>query len=136
VTSAIVNGAYFRRLVRPVEVTVEADGDAWSHRVYVAVGAGTVDDVGFRFRPFFRSLTEPGRIHAVGVACPAPQLVLELPRIWRARPTRHPDIHSVTVTRLVLRGDAPLSYMIDGDLHRGGREIRIGVGPEVRFLLP
>lgn len=136
VLSSFVNGAAFRRLVAPAEVKVEVDGSTWTPDRYVAVGAGTVDDIGFRFRPFFRSLQAPGRIHLLGIACPPFAFVLELPRIWLAKPTRHPDIHSTLTPGFTLRSAAPIDFMVDGDFHRGGRRVTVSAGPTVRFLLP
>lgn len=136
VLSSFVNGAAFRRLVAPAEVRVEVDGGTWAPERYVAVGAGTVDDIGFRFRPFFRAPSAPGRIHLLGIACPPFSFVLELPRIWLAKPTRHPDIHTALTPGFTLRSAGPIDFMVDGDFHRGGREVVVTAGPTVRFLLP
>jgi hypothetical protein len=100
------------------------------------VGAGTVDDIGFRFRPFFEALRQPGRIHALGIACPPLSFVFELPRIWLARPVAHPDIRSVTTTHLHMRSERPIAYMVDGDFCTGGAELDLRIGPPVELLLP
>ena len=135
VLSAFVNGAFFRRLTRPVDVRVEADGVPWNATRYPAIGAGTVEDVGFRFRPFFGALSHPGRIHALGFACPPLAVVFQLPRIRMAMPCRHPDIHSALVTTLHMRSDAPITFMIDGDFHAGAHELRVEAGPTLRFVV-
>ena len=40
------------------------------------------------------------------------------------------------VAELILRGEQPLDFMIDGDFHRGEREVRVRVGPRCSVFLP
>lgn len=134
--SAAVNGALIQRLTRPAEVEVEVDGQVWPARSFLTVGAGTVDDIGLGFRPFFESLRHPGRMHALGLACSPFTVVKQLPRIWLAKSTEAQDIYNATPERMVIRGERPQSYMIDGDFHNGGQSIEVSVGPAVKFVLP
>lgn len=134
--SALTGGPLFARLMRPVTLEVEVDGETWPAAPYLAVGAGTVDDIGLRFRPFHLAPRHPGHLHAVAFGCTPARIVAELPRIWLARPTASPDIRSVVTRRLVLRAEAPIPYMIDGDFHAGARELVVEAGPRVRVVLP
>lgn len=134
--SAVVNGALIRQLTRPAEVEVEVDGQLWSVRSFLTVGAGTVDDIGLGFRPFFQSVRHPGRMHVLGLACSAVTLVKELPRIWMAHPTQSPDILNAFPERMLLRSERPQAYMVDGDFHTAGQTLEVSVGPRVRFVLP
>lgn len=136
VASAAVGGALIRRLMRPIELEVEVDGEAWAPAAYLCVGAGTVDDIGLRFRPFYLAPTRPDHLHAVGFACSPMALIGELGNIWLARPTRAPGIRSAAATRMVLRGSGPIPYMIDGDFHTGQQTLTVEVGPRVRLLVP
>lgn len=135
ILSAFVNGPAIRRLMRPIHLDWEVDGRRSPRRDHLAIGAGTVDDVGFRFRPFFLAPTHPGRLHLLAIACTPLRFVWELPRIWTARPPTSPDIHSALPTAFVLRADRPIAYMIDGDFHSGGAELKVEVGPEVRMVV-
>ncbi len=136
VASAMVGGALIRRLMRPIELEVDIDGAAWAPAAYLCVAAGTVDDIGLRFRPFYLAPTHPERVHAVGFACSPMALIGELGNIWLARPTSAPGIRSALAGRMVLRGNAPIPYMIDGDFHTGMQTLTVEVGPRVRLLVP
>ena len=97
---------------------------------------GTVDDIGFGFRPFFEALRQPGRMHAIGFACSAMGRVLALPRIRLARPPDSPDIYSAVPERVVFTSAAPMPFMVDGDFHPAGMSITVSVGPRIRFVVP
>lgn len=136
ILSGFVNGAAIRRLMQPARCRVEADGVAWPYDEYLAVAAGTVDDIGFGFRAFFRSLANPGRMHALGIASSALSFILQLPRVWMARPLTSARVVDEVPLRLTLRGDVDLVYMIDGDFHRAGREVTVVAGRQVRLGTP
>lgn len=136
VASALVGGATIRRLVRPVRVAVTADGADWPYAAYLCVAAGTTEDVGFGFRPFFEATRRPGTLHALGLACTALQFVAQLPRIRAALPITAPNVVQVPARALSLRAEGPQVYMIDGDFHEAGPELRVDVGPELRFGVP
>jgi diacylglycerol kinase family enzyme len=134
--SAMVGGQLIQRLMRPIELEVELEGATWPTGSYLTVGAGTVDDIGLGFRPFFEAPRHPGHLHAVGFACSAMGVVRELGRIRLARPTQAPDIYSAVTTRLRMKASAPIPYMIDGDFHSGLPVVEVTVGPRVRLLVP
>ncbi len=136
VWSALTGGPLLARLMRPVELEIEADGDVWPRGSFLSVGAGTVDDIGLRFRPFHLAPVHPEHVHAVAFGCTPGELVKELGRIWLARPTQCPSIRSVVARRVVMRGNAPVPYMIDGDFHQGESTLTVEVGPRVRLLSP
>ncbi len=136
VLSAPFGGGMIRRLMRPIRLDVEVDGVRSERRDHLAIGAGTVDDIGFRFRPFFRAPGHPGHLHLLAIACTPLRLVAELPRIWTARPPRSPDIGAALTTGFVLRADRPINFMIDGDFHEGGTALVVSVGPTVRLVVP
>lgn len=136
VGSVLVRGPFARRLFQPHRCEVVVDGATWPRQRWMAVAAGTVDDIGLGFRPFFRAPRHPGRAHLVGFACRPFDVVRELPRFWRAQPTRSPDILEDVCTEVVLRADGPIGYMIDGDFHRAGHELVVRIGPRVDFVLP
>jgi diacylglycerol kinase (ATP) len=136
VLSAVVGGPTIRRLMRTVQVQVEADGVAWPYAEYLCVAAGTTEDVGFGFRAFFDAPRNPGRMHALGIACSALRLVLDLPRIWLARPLSASNVEQGTPRTLRLHASGAQMYMIDGDFHRAGPELTVAVGPELRFGTP
>ncbi|MCB9780566.1 MAG: diacylglycerol kinase [Alphaproteobacteria bacterium] len=132
--SALVGGAFARRLTRPVEVQVALDGERWEDERFLAVAVGTVDDLGLGFKPFWRVVDHPGRLQALGFACSPFALAVRIPRTRWGAAWNHPDIVDVLGVRLILRGDGPQAYMIEGDFHRGGQAIEVTVGPPVPLV--
>jgi diacylglycerol kinase (ATP) len=136
ILSACVGGALIQRLTRRAEVEVTAGDEVWPWKDYLTVAAGTADNVGLGFKPFFQASRHPGHLHALGIACTAPQFILELPRVRLGRPLQSPDVGQAVVTRLLLRADRPIAYMVDGDFHVGGQSLEVTVGPRLRLLIP
>ena len=136
VASAVVRGSFIQRIMRPVRCRVRVDDGAWSPEAWMTVCAGTVDDIGLRFRPFWAAPQHPGHLQAVGFTTTPMQLAVLLPRIWLARRLDHPAVHDAVGTRLVLEADEPLNFMVDGDFHRGGQRLEVAVGPRIQVLIP
>ncbi len=136
VFSAMVGGPLIQRLSAPAECEVEVDGVRWAPKRYLTVTMGTVDDIGFGFRPFYEALRHPGRLQALGFACDAFGVVKCLPRIRMAQPIQSPEVFSAVPERVVMRSEKAMPFMVDGDFHPAGQTIAVSVGPRVRFLLP
>jgi diacylglycerol kinase family enzyme len=134
--SAVVGGELIRRLSAPAECAVEVDGVPWAAERYLTVTIGTVDDIGFRFRPFFEALRHPGRMHALGFAGDALSMVKVLPRVRMALPIEGRDIYSAIPQKVVLHSKTPAPFMVDGDFHPAGQTVTVSVGPRIRFVLP
>ncbi len=133
--SALVGGPFARRLTRRWRGQVELDGAVLPGQDWLAVAAGTVEQIGLGFRPFRDA--EVGRMHAVAAGSGVARFARELPRIYRGRPLREAGNLERTARRMVLRGEEPASsFMIDGDFHRAGAELVVEIGPTVRFVVP
>lgn len=136
VASAVVGGPLIRRLTEPLTARVETDGEGWLDGPYMTVAAGTADDIGLGFRPFFRAPSHPGYMHAVAASPRPMDVVRELPGIYLARPRDPSRMPELVCQRLELRADKPISYMIDGDFHRAGQVLTVAMGPPVDFIIP
>jgi len=136
IVSGLVGGTYFKTMTRPWVGSVEVDGEIWPSRDWVAIGAGTVDDIGIGFRPFYKGPDQVDHFHVIGLDMRGPDLIWELPRVYRAQPMGHEKVRDQLVKHMVLRSEQPISYMIDGDFLRGGKELTVEVGPAVEFILP
>lgn len=136
VLSGLVKGRLMKRLLQPVEAEVTLDGRKWPARRYATIAAGTVNEIGLGFAPFYAAPRHPGWIHCLGFDCPAMAIVRELPRIRRGLPTRNPDIHDQLARTIRISASRPLAYQVDGDFHMGGQTLEITVGPRVRLVVP
>ncbi|RME24561.1 MAG: diacylglycerol kinase [Deltaproteobacteria bacterium] len=132
--SGMVGGRLARRLTAPTPMTVSLDGQRWAPEAYMAVAAGTVDDLGFGFKGFWAVTRHLGSLQALGVTCSPFALALRIPGTLWGRPWNHPGIIDQLGRTLVVEGHGPQSYMIEGDFHRGGQRIEVGVGPPVRLI--
>lgn len=133
--SALVGGSFAARLTRRYAGTVELDGTLLERQDWLAVAAGTVEQIGLGFRPF-RFADQVGHLHAVGLGSSVARFAFELPRVYLRRPLAAADNLERAVSRVVLTSDEPIGFMLDGDFHRGGTTITVEVGPTVRFLVP
>jgi diacylglycerol kinase (ATP) len=133
--SVLVGGELAKRITRPIRCRVTVDGDAWPERSWLTVAAGTVDDIGVGFRPFFKSLEYPGYFHAIGLGSTAAQFLPQLPRVYRGQTMTHPDNTEQVGRELILEAQEPIAYMLDGDFHRGGQRLVVRVGPRVEMVL-
>ncbi len=137
VGSSIVRGEMIRRMAEPFRGTVVLpDGATWRERDYLAVAAGTIDQMGLNFRPFYRFDERPEHFHILGIHATPMQFIRDMPRIWRARPMRPGKAHEAVVPSAVVRShDGVMRYMIDGDLHEVRGEVELGIGPKVKLLV-
>jgi len=137
--SALVGGEMIRRMAAPFRGSVLLDdGTSWRERDYLTVAAGTIADIGLRFRPFHRFAERDGAFHLLGIRASPLAFVAELPRIHQCRPMRPGKADDALCARAVLTAPAAggIEYMIDGDLHRADRsELELAIGPRVRLLV-
>lgn len=136
VGSALVGGEVVRRIVQPFRGSVELDdGTAWEEREYFAIAGGTIDQIGLRFRPFYRHAEREGAFHLLGIHTTPMGFVRDLPRIYRAQPMRPGKTFEALPTRAVIHGhDGVVRYMIDGDLHETRGPLEVTMGPKVRIV--
>src|ERR1700677_208379 len=136
--SAAVGGAMIRRMAAPFRGSVVlGDGTAWPERDYLTIAAGTIADIGLRFRPFHRFAEREDAFHVLGIHTSPLGFVAELPRIQRCRPMRAEKAYDAVSARAVLSSSSGrIEFTIDGDLHVA-RENRVAIetGPKVRLLV-
>ncbi|MEE2752306.1 MAG: diacylglycerol kinase family protein [Myxococcota bacterium] len=135
VFSAFVNGAYIRRMIAPIRVEVEVDGQQWPHVRYLAMVAGTVNSIGFQVRPFTRVVHHPNHLEIMGLACSILRLVLLLPRVRLALPVADDEVEVELARKVVMRSERPIPYTLDGDFFPGSEELVLEVGPRIELVL-
>lgn len=132
--STALGGELGRKLMRPLEVEVEVNGETWPSRPYLSVAAGTVDDIGLGFRPFYEAPRFPDHLHFLAIGCSPWQFVQNLPRIRMASPMQAPLTTSLVTTRFRLHAPSSIPFMIDGDFHVGPSTLEVQVGPRIRLV--
>jgi diacylglycerol kinase (ATP) len=134
--SALVGGEMIRRMAAPFRGTVFfEDGTRWEEQNYLSVAAGTIDQIGLSFRPFYRWDEHPDTFHLLGIFASPLQFVRDLGRIRAARPMRAGRTFEATPSKAIIVAAEPrMRYMIDGDLHETTKEIELSIGPRVKIV--
>jgi diacylglycerol kinase (ATP) len=135
--SAIVDGPAIRRMAQPFHGSVVLDeGPTWDERVYLTVTAGTIADIGFNFKPFYRYREQPSSFHILGIHASALSVVRELPRLRQGKPMRSGIAFDALSRRAVVRSaDGRIAYMIDGDLYETPGELEVAIGPRIKLVV-
>lgn len=133
---SLVGGPTFRAFTATDRLSVTFDdGEALEPRETLAVAAGTIPDLGLGFRPFHRVIDHPGSMHLVRYHGDAASLVRALPKVRLARPLGERIADERTTRGFTIRSERDrVGYMFDGDLYEhAGRELRVTLGPDVRY---
>ncbi|MDC0745907.1 diacylglycerol/lipid kinase family protein [Polyangium mundeleinium] len=105
-------------------------------RDYLCIAAGTVDQIGLGFRPFYRSGHVPGRFHILGIHTSALGFVKKLPDIWQARPMGEEHTYDHLAEHAILEArSGVVRYVLDGDLHEHRGPLEMRVGPRVQIVV-
>lgn len=105
-------------------------------RDYLCIAAGTVDQIGLGFRPFYRSGHVPGRFHLLGIHTTALGFVKKLPDIWQARSMGEEHTYDHLAEHAILEArSGVVRYVLDGDLHEHKGPLEMRVGPRVQIVV-
>ncbi|MEO8876309.1 MAG: diacylglycerol kinase family protein [Polyangiaceae bacterium] len=136
VGSTMVRGEMIQRMAKPFHGSVTVGTETWPERDYLAVAAGTIDQIGLGFKPFYRFAEQPDSFHILGIHTSAMGLVRELGRVHRAQPISGKKTYEAVSQKATVRSaDGTMRYMIDGDLHSTKGEIELSTGPRVKILV-
>jgi len=133
---SFVGDAYARRILSLVPCVLTVDGEQASANALSLVVASVLRDVGLHFRVTYRAREDVGRFHLVASGLPAGKLGPQMPRVLMGRPLRgepHIDVLATQATLAFTSNET--TYIVDGELLRA-RQVRIGMGRRVTFLLP
>lgn len=106
----------------------------WEERSYLAVAAGTIEQLGFGFKPFCRYNAEPNTFHILGVVASPSHLAKYLGHIRLGRELPESVAVQATTRRAILRSNSPIAYMFDGELYQAKADLEIRIGEKIRFL--
>jgi len=135
--SSFVRGPMIRRMAEPYRGSVQFDdATVWPDRDYLAVAAGTIEQIGLGFKPFYRADGFEPAFHMLGIYTSPLGFIGQLPRIWSGRAMQPGHTYEAAVQRVHLHPRAtPLAYMVDGDLYRCDGALEVTLGPIVRIVL-
>lgn len=136
VISLLMGGPLAKRVVTPSKIRATMDGRLWQDRMISTIVVGSVDDIGFGLLAFFKALLYPGKMHALSFGSNPLDVIWEVPRMFRARSVKRPNVHESVGEKLVISRDEPIHWMIDGDAYDPAQTVTVEIGPPVDLILP
>lgn len=128
--SAFLNGRLAQRLCERFDCHITIDGKVQPFKNYMMIFAGTMDTLGFNFRPLYRASTEHGKFQAVLISSTSRQLLATFPNALLAMPSRSKHHIDEMCSNMVMEFEKPMTYTIDGDFAESAtRRIEISTGP-------
>lgn len=135
--SALLQGPLARRVFRRFRGVVVVDGQTLTFPDLIAIGAGTVREVGLGFKLLPQADDDRERFAVLAIHAGARALASDLLSVHRGRGIAPSRALSTVASHLQIRPlepDAP--YTIDGDIYRVQGSLEIRVGPRVAFVDP
>jgi diacylglycerol kinase-like protein len=118
-----------------VQLDVRSGGAPWLPESPHTLVASVMDRPLLWFEPFGAPLSDAAAFHLAATSMRPREIVPRLWSIFRGR-CRHPRLRIDRSRDATVRGN--IGYLIDGDLYPGGGavDVRLTVGPRLRFLVP
>ena len=135
--SALIQGPFVRRVFKRFRGVVVVDGQTLDFPDLMAVGAGTVREVGLGFKLLHQADDDPDRFAVLAIHAGARALVSDLASVRRGRGISPAHAFSTVASNVEIRPFEPNTpYTIDGDIYRAGESLRIELGPRVAIVDP
>jgi diacylglycerol kinase family enzyme len=133
---AVMGGELIEQIETPLLATLRVDEEQHPPRRYTVLGAATVEQVGLGFRPFARASECVDQFQMFAFHGSTQSLVRQLPRIRRGQPIAKGLGFDPLARRLQIEtGGEPIPYALDGDVHEGGADLLVELGPQVEIRM-
>lgn len=128
--SSIFNGKFAQHLCERFDAKITVDGEPMPFKNYMMIFSGTMETLGFNFRPLYRANTSEGKFQTVAISATGRQLLTTFPNALLARPSNSEHYADEMGSHVVLELEKPMSYTIDGDAPESTSDkIDITTGP-------
>ena len=135
--SALIAGPFMRRVFHRFRGRVSVDGQPLEFPDLMAVGVGTVREVGLGFKLYHRADDDPDRFGVVAIHSGALALVADLAAVRTGRGISPRRAFSAVASQVEIQSLEPdMPYTIDGDLYRTSGLLPIHVGPALAIVDP
>ena len=134
VISAVAGTPLAKQVGRRVHARVIVDGKQWAREDFLTVAASCVEEIGLRFKPFYRAHERADAFPILGIHASTPGLATELPTVLRGRPMSRHKVIDALAREVVFETDEPTGYTIDGDLYKTQGSLKIVQGPALRIV--
>ncbi len=133
--SAAINGKHALDLCQRFDATVTVDGIKAPFKNYMMIFAGTMDNLGFHFRPLYRARETAGMFQLVAISTTPRHLLCTFPQAFFGKRSRSEDYVDVVGSKAVLDFGEPTIYTIDGDVPEPAARVEISAGPRLKFVI-
>jgi diacylglycerol kinase (ATP) len=135
--SLLTTGRYARRVFRRFRGRVRVDGTTLPRTRLTGIGAGTVSEVGFRFKLHHRADDDPDKMGGLAIHGGPLALLLDVLDVRLGRGLSPKRADSFVARRLDIE---PLTeettYTLDGDLYVARGPFAVEVGPVLEIVKP
>jgi len=105
-------------------------------RRYTAILSATVREVGLGFKPTRRAEKEEGLFQMLCCDMGPRRMGVTVLKMILAMELRDPKLVDRMVTRCTIHLESPTDMQIDGEIFKGQEEIKLHIGPAIRFIRP
>lgn len=134
--STLFGGELAARVFRGFTGRVVVDGQELPYRRLSAISAGTVKEVGLRFKLNHRADDDPERFSVLAIHAGALALLTDVAAVYAGRGISEKHAFSALAKRLEIASDYDdMPYTIDGDLYRA-KTLTVAIGPQLRIVDP
>lgn len=139
---SFVGGAFARRVLDPLECSIEVEGRKLRPDAFSLVCAAVVRDLGLHMLVTHRAAEDPRRPHLVVNALPSRRLGWRMPLVLAGRPIGGEDAFDGLAESFVVRfgeGDSGRAregpFVLDGDIFRASA-VHVSGGPVLEVVKP
>lgn len=135
ILSAIFHTKYSRKICERFDANIAVDGKPCPFKNYTMLMTGTIETLGFGFKPLYRARTKPGEFQFVGISCTPRDLLFTFPSALMSRPPKSDNYVDLMGKEMVLEFDQPTAYQIDGEPMPATDRIEIKMGPRLTCIV-
>lgn len=136
VVSSAINGKFAQHLCERFDARITVNGKEMPFKNYMMIFAGTMETLGFNFRPLYRANSIPGQFQIVALSSTGRQILLTFPQALLARPSKSENCVDEMGSDVVIELSHPMNYTIDGDVPElPSSRIEITTGPMLTCIV-
>ncbi len=129
-------GIKAQRLLEPMRMTCSMDGGPPVEMTPNAIFCSFTEEIALHFRCFPRAGWQQGSFETLITESSIASTIASLPLLWFGTTLPLPQMRRKMLSSMHMQLETPEPFTLDGDLYNPVTEFRIGVGPELRFVVP
>ena len=133
--SALFNTNFSLRLFERVDVKITVVGKPAPFKNYNLIIAGTIEELGFGFKPLYNARKEHGKFHMLSASTTPRKLLSTLPHTFFSSLPKSEDFFDVCASNVTIEFEKPFEYTVDGDMPEPSTKIEISTGPKLKVII-